>query len=108
MLTAEEKMAKAMKKKYYEFTYEYIRYNPQFGSYTAKSTVIASTEKEAIKLAETACDGIIYGYNSFNKILSKGPELTYGKDYTLEEKWKKTSTGRCIGRLPMIAARKVY
>ena len=45
--TTDDRLEMAAKKKWYKFEYQYTRYNPQLGSYTAKSTVIAKTEKEA-------------------------------------------------------------
>ena len=62
MVTEASKLATAAKKKYYEFEYQYTRYNPQLGSYTATSTVIASTEKEAEKFAKMSCDKAAYGH----------------------------------------------
>ena len=83
MVTEASKLATAAKKKYYEFEYQYTRYNPQLGSYTATSTVIASTEKEAEKFAKMSCDKAVYGHNSFDCIISHGPLLTRDVDYEL-------------------------
>ena len=107
MLTVEEKLQKASKKKYYEFTYQYTRYNPQLGEYKAMSTVIASTEKEAIKLATKACDGAIYGYNSFDFIISKSEPLVLDKDYSLHIESKKNRYGWSVGN-PFVVAKKIY
>ena len=107
MLTAEEKLQKASKKKYYEFTYQYTRNNPQLGRYKSTSTVIASTEKEAIKLATKACDGAIYGYNSFDFIISKSDPLVLDKDYSLHIESKKNRYGWSVGN-PFVVAKKIY
>ena len=107
MLTVEEKLQKASKKKYYEFTYQFTRYNPQLGQYKSTSTVIASTEKEAIKLATKACNGAIYGYNSFDFIISKSEPLILDKDYSLHIEYKKDRHGYSIGS-PFVVAKKIY
>ena len=107
MLTVEEKLQKASKKKYYEFTYQYTRNNPQLGQYKSTSTVIASTEKEAIKLATKACNGAIYGYNSFDFIISKSEPLILDKDYSLHIEYKKDRHGYSVGS-PFVVAKKIY
>lgn len=107
MITEASKLATASKKKYYEFTYQYTRNNPQLGQYKSTSTVIASTEKEAIKLATKACDNAIYGYNSFDFIISKSEPLVLDKDYSLHIEYKKDRHGYSVGS-PFVVAKKIY
>ena len=107
MVTEASKLATAAKKKYYEFEYQYTRYNPQLGSYTATSTVIASTEKEAEKFAKMSCDKAIYGHNSFDCVIGHGPLLTRDVDYELTITYKKDRYGHSIGS-PIVLPKKIY
>lgn len=106
MKTFEEKLETAKKQKYYEYTYQYTRYNPQLGSYKATSTVIAHTDKEAEKLAKKACEGAIYGSNSFDFIIKKSEALTLDVDYTLTRGFKKDCYGYV--RDYYVKAEKIY
>lgn len=105
--TTDDRIEMAAKKKWYKFEYQYTRYNPQLGSYTAKSTVIAKTEKEAEKFAKMSCDKAIYGSNSFDCILSKSEPLELGKDFELEIAYKHDRYGYQIGN-PFVVARELY
>ena len=77
-----EKISKATKKKYYEYEYICIRDNPQNGCHEHILTVIAKTDKEAIRLAKKQRSNTIYGYNYF-KELGPSPKklLQFKKDY---------------------------
>ena len=105
--TTDDRIEMAAKKKWYKFEYQYTRYNPQLGSYTAKSTVIAKTEKEAEKFAKMSCDKAIYGSNSFDCILSKSEPLELGKDFELEIAYKHDRYGNITGN-PFVVARELY
>ena len=106
-LTDADCIEMAAKKKWYKFEYQYTRYNPQLGQYTAKSTVIAKTEKEAEKIAKMSCDRAIYGSNSFDCILSKSEPLEFGKDFELEITYKRDKYGFKKGN-PSVVARELY
>ena len=56
---------KAAKSKYYEWTFEYDRYNPQLGTHRHTSTVIAKSKAAAISAAKKYCSGGCYGSNRF-------------------------------------------
>ena len=105
--TTDDRLEMAAKKKWYKFEYQYTRYNPQLGSYTAKSTVIAKTEKEAEKFAKMSCDKAIYGSNSFDCILNKSGPLELGKDFELEIAYKHDRYGDITGN-PFVVARELY
>ena len=103
MKTFEEKMEAAKKAKYYKFEYSYIRYNPQIGDYESKSSVIAKTEKEAIRLATKKCNRASYGYNTFGGIISKSDVLVLDKDYSLEKKSRTDKYGYSTGVYDIVA-----
>lgn len=105
--TEADRIEMASKKKWYQFEYQYTRYNPQLGEYQSKSTVIAKTEKEAEKLAKMSCDKAIYGSNYFDCILSKSGPLELGKDFALEIAYKYNKRGHRTGN-PFVVARKLY
>jgi len=96
MKSIDEKIESLRKCKFYEFTYEYCRYNPQLDSYNTTSTVIARNEREATKIATIKCDGAIYGCNSFNHIISKNRQMILDKDFEIEKRQVKNSKGRWV------------
>lgn len=108
MRTDSEKLEIAQKKKYYEFTYQYTRSNPQLGNYKTTSTVIAATEKEAEKLAKISCDKAIYGWNSFDCIVKKSEQLKLGEDYELTIQYLKRDQYGYPRGSSSVVARKIY
>lgn len=106
-MTDSEKLEKASKKKYFTFSYTYTRHNPQLGEYECKSEVIASSEKEAEKLARKACEGTLYGYNQFNEITGASPALKLNEDYRLELTRDRLASGR-YSKTTYVKAYKIY
>lgn len=101
--TREEKLAIAEKKTYYKYTYDYARYNPQLGTYHATSTVIASSDKEAEKLARKNCDKALYGSNFFDHIEQRSAALIRDVDYRLEAISRRDRYGYPTGVYDIIA-----
>lgn len=106
-MTDSEKLEKASKKKYYPFFYTYIRHNPQLGERECQSEIIASSEKEAEKLAKKACEGSLYGYNQFGEIIGAGPALELDKDYYLELARDRLASGH-YSKTTYVKAHKIY
>lgn len=79
---ADELLKTAVKAKYYDWTFEYDRYNPQIGTHRHSSTVMAKTKAEAERKAKKYCSGGVYGSNYFVGFTSK-KLLTLGVDYKL-------------------------
>lgn len=104
-LSVTEQMERANKRKYYEYTYVYSRYNPQLGCRECSSTVIASSDAEAKKLAKRACSGAAYGSNAFERLAGRGPVLTKGVDYRLTTKYVSNRNG---WDLQGVVAVKIY
>lgn len=104
-LSITEQMERANKRKYYEYTYVYSRYNPQLGCSERSSTVIASSDAEAKKLAKRACSDAAYGSNDFERLAGKGPVLTKDVDYRLTT--KKVSNRDGWGTKEVVAE-KIY
>lgn len=61
--------------KYYEWTYEYDRYNPQLGTHRHTSTVIAKTKAAALAAAKKSCNGGVYGYNTLVGLVEGSKKL---------------------------------
>ena len=80
--SADELLKTAVDTKYYDWTFEYDRYNPQLGCHRHSSTVMAKTKAEAERKAKKYCSGGVYGYNTFVGLTSK-KLLTLGVDYKL-------------------------
>lgn len=99
MKTLDEQIESLRKCKFYEFTYEYRRYNPQLGSYDSTSTVIARNEREATKIATLKCDGAIYGHNHFSRIISKNRQMIVDKDFRFEKREVMNSKGRWVKQI---------
>lgn len=79
---ADELLKTAVDAKYYDWTFEYNRYNPQIGTNRHSSTVIAKTKAEAERKAKKYCSEGVYGSNYFVGLISK-KLLTLGVDYKL-------------------------
>ena len=105
MLSVSEQMERANKRKYYEYTYVYSRYNPQLGYSERSSTVIASTDAEAKKLAKRSCGSTVYGSNDFERLAGKGPVLTKDVDYRLTTKYVNHRNGLSTAE---VVAEKIY
>lgn len=101
--TKEEKLAIAEKKTYYTYTYDYVRHNPQTGTYHASSTVIASSDKEAEKLARKNCDNVLYGSNVFDHIEKRSDALVRDVDYILKAISRRDRYGYPTGVYDIIA-----
>lgn len=106
--TKEEKLAIAEKKTYYKYIYDYTRHNPQLGTYHATSTVIASSDKEAEKLARKRCNSVIYGSNAFDHIESRSGALVRDVDYRLEAISRHDRYGYPTGVYDIIAQEIPY
>lgn len=86
---ADEMLANAKKRRYYQYGYDYERHNPQTGVHEHSGYVIAKTDAEAMKLAKKQCAGGVYGWNKLIGLNGEKKLLKYGEDYTLsvEKEW---------------------
>ena len=89
VVIADEMLANAKKRRYYQYGYDYERHNPQTGVHEHSGYVIAKTDAEAMKLAKKPCAGGVYGWNKLIGLNGEKKPLKYGEDYTLsvEKEW---------------------
>lgn len=101
----ENLLPKALKKKYYEYTIGYDRYNPQLGTHHRTTTVIASTDAEAIREGNKFCKGGCYGSNYFTGLEGERKLLTLNVDYTVKAaaEWKHFSDYK-----PVVKVEEIY
>jgi hypothetical protein len=96
---------KALKKKYYEYTIGYDRYNPQLGTHHHTTTVIAATDTEAVRKGKKFCNGGCYGSNYFTGLEGERKLLTLNVDYILraDVEWKHFSDYK-----PVVKVEEIY